>query len=71
MPQRGPETRLCIAANAAVRAGKPGRARRFDVDAADEVWLNLPAGTVSDVAVTFPEVHLQRRLITALLVVNR
>ena len=74
---------MCIAANAAVRAEKPGRAgrkpwqartarrlRRFDVDAADEVRVNLPAGTVNAVVVAVPEVHFQFQLIAALRVVN-
>jgi hypothetical protein len=32
--------------------------------------VSLPAVTVNDVAVAFPEAHFQRRLIAAMLVVN-
>ena len=45
-------------------------AARVDADGADDVWVTLPAVTVNDLAVVFPEVHFQHRLIVAVLVVN-
>ena len=45
-------------------------AARVDTEGADDVWVTLPALTVNDVAVAFPEVHFQRRLIAAVFVIN-